>query len=89
MSGLCTLARQEYHTELRNSLPPPVIDNAEHHRRRLITAIEAFEALRPGDAYEGHLAVQVVLTGTHAADSLGEAGLYRDDFAKRTLKGAR
>ncbi|HVC59212.1 MAG TPA: hypothetical protein VND19_02465, partial [Acetobacteraceae bacterium] len=38
----------------------------------------------PGDAYEARLAVQIVLSGAHAAESLREAGVYREDFAKRT-----
>jgi len=84
MSALSTTARHEYHAELANSLPPPVLDQPEYRDRRHTTAVEAFEALRPGDAYEARLAVQVVLTGAHAADSLREAGLYREDFSKRT-----
>ena len=84
MSALSAIARQEYYVELGNSLPPPIRDNPEHLEHRFATAIETFEALRPGDAYEARLAVQIVLTGAHAAESLREAGLYRDDFAKRT-----
>jgi hypothetical protein len=84
MSALSAVARREYHTELGNSLPPPVIDKPEYRERRVTTAIEAFEALRPGDAYEARLAVQFVLCGAHAAESLREAGVYHDDFAKMT-----
>ena len=84
MSALSAIARQEYYVELGNSLPPPIRDNPEHLEHRFATAIETFEALRPGDAYEARLAVQIVRTGAHAAESLREAGLYRDDFAKRT-----
>jgi hypothetical protein len=84
MSALSTVARREYYTELGNSLPPPVIDKPEYRERRLITAIEAFEALRPGDAYEARQAAQIVLCGAHAADSLREAGVHREDFAKQT-----
>jgi len=84
MSALSTTARHEYYAELGDSLPPPVLDQPEYRERRHTTAVEAFNALRPGDAYEARLAVQVVLTGAHAADSLREAGLYREDFAKRT-----
>ena len=50
----------------------------------MTTAVEAFDALNPAGAYEGRLAVQVVLCGAHAADSLREAGLRQDDFAKMT-----
>jgi hypothetical protein len=82
MSALSTTARHEYYAELGNSLPPPVIATPEIRQRRLTTAVEAFEALRPGDAYEARLAVQVVLCGAHAAESLREAGVHRENFAK-------
>ena len=58
MSALSAVARQEYYVELGNALPPPLIDKPEHRQRRLTAAIETFEALRPGDAYEARLAVQ-------------------------------
>ena len=82
MSSLSAAARQEYYIELTNSLPPPLVDQPEHRQRRLTTAVEAFEALCPGDSYEARLAVQIVLSGAHAAESLREAGVYREDFAK-------
>ena len=84
MSALSATARHEYYAELGNSLPPPVLTTPEIRHRRLTTAVEAFEALRPGDAYEARLAVQFVLCGAHAAESLREAGVYHDDFAKMT-----
>jgi hypothetical protein len=84
MPALSTTAKREYYVEIGNGLPPPVDPTHEYRHRRLTTAVEAFEALRPGDAYEARLAVQIVLAGAHAADSLREAGLYRDDFAKMT-----
>src|ERR1700689_1896133 len=84
MSALSAAARHEYYAELGDSLPPPVIDKPEYRQRRYTTAVEAFEALRPGDAYEARLAVKIVLSGAHAADSLRQAGVYRDDFAKMT-----
>ncbi|HWE93939.1 MAG TPA: hypothetical protein VG269_08255, partial [Tepidisphaeraceae bacterium] len=77
MSALSATARHEYYAELGNALPPPLKHTRENHERRLKTAIEAFEALRPGDAYEARLAVQIVLTGAHAAESLREAGVHR------------
>jgi hypothetical protein len=82
MSVLSTTARHEYYAELGNSLPPPVIATPEIRERRLTTAVEAFEALHPGDAYEARLAVQVVLCGAHAAENLREAGVHRENFAK-------
>ena len=84
MSALSATAKHEYYVALGNSLPPPVLDQPEYRQRRLTTAVETFEALRPGDAYEAHLAVRIVLSGAHAVESLREAGVYREDFAKRT-----
>ncbi len=84
MSTLSAIARHEYYVELGNALPPPVSGNPEHRENRLKTAIETFEALRPGDAYEGRLAVTIVACGAHALDSLRLAGIYRDDIAKMT-----
>ena len=85
MSALSATSRHEYYVELGSSLPPPVQDKPEYRERRLTTAIEAFNALRPGDSYEGRLAVQIVLTGAHAAESLREAGINRENFPKMTL----
>lgn len=82
MTALSATARHEYYAELGNSLPPPVLRTQENHERRLKTAIETFDALRPGDAYEGRLAVTIVVCGAHAVDSLREAGVHHDDFAK-------
>jgi hypothetical protein len=82
--SLSTIARQEYYAELGNSLPPPVLDKPEYRERRMKAAVETFEALHPGDAYEARLAVQIVLSAAHAAEALREAGVFRDDFAKRT-----
>ena len=84
MSALSATAKHEYCVVLGNSLPPPVLDQPEYRQRRFTTAIETFEALRPGDAYEAQLAVRIVLSGAHAVESLREAGVYREDFAKRT-----
>ncbi len=83
MLPLSTPAIHEYYTEFANSLPPPVIDKPENRERRLATAMDAFQALRPGDAYEARLAVQIVLCGAHAVECLCEASIYREDFAKR------
>ena len=84
MSALSPTARREYYLELGNSLPLPVVDQPENREPRLTAALEAFDALCPGDAYEGRLAVQIVLCGAHAAECLHEAGVYRVDYAKRT-----
>ena len=84
MPTLSPIARHEYYLELGNALPWPVNPTAEHHEHRLHTAIEAFDTLCPGDAYEARLAAQVVLTAAHAAECLHEAAVYREDFAKRT-----
>ncbi len=84
MSTLSAVAKHEYYVELGNALPPPVLDQPEYRERRLQTAIETFEALGPGDAYEARLAVRIVLCGAHAVDSLREAGVHREDFRKMT-----
>ena len=84
MSILSDSARHEYYTTLANSLPPPVLNEAEYSDRRLIAAVETFNALCPGDAYEARLAVRIVLCGAHANESLRLAGRYRDDFGKLT-----
>ena len=52
MSVLSDSARHEYYTTLANSLPPPVLAGPGYSDRRLIAAVETFNALRPGDAYE-------------------------------------
>jgi hypothetical protein len=82
MSTLSTTGRHEYYAELGSALPPPVIDKPEYRERRITTAVETFEAFRPGDAYEARLAVQIVLCGAYAAESLRAAGVYQQDFAK-------
>jgi hypothetical protein len=84
VSVLSTPATLEYYDELARALPPPFSDEPDLRQRRLITAIEAFTALRPGDAYEARLAVQIVLCGAHAAECLFEASMYREDFTKRS-----
>ncbi len=84
MPVLSAAASHEYYFELGSSLPPTPAHNREDHERRMTTAVDAFNALNPADAYEGRLAVQAVLCGAHAADSLREAGLRQDDFAKMT-----
>lgn len=82
MFTLSPTARLEYFVELGNSLPRAVIHNAESHERRMTTAMDAFNALNPGDAFEGRLAVQIVLCSAHAADCLRESNDHRGDFAK-------
>ncbi|HVC59266.1 MAG TPA: hypothetical protein VND19_02735 [Acetobacteraceae bacterium] len=84
MSAFSPTARHEYYAELGNSLPPPVLDQPEYRERRHITAVETFEALRPGDAYEASLAMKIVLCGARAVEGLRLAGVHRDDFAKMT-----
>jgi hypothetical protein len=84
MSALSATARREYYLELGNALPTPVNVTQERHELRFTTAIEAFEALRPGDAYEARLAVRIVLCGAHAVESLRRANIYSDEFSKET-----
>ena len=82
MPALSATATHEYYVELGGGLPPPILPNEEYRKRRYTTAIEAFEDLCPGDAYEGRLAVLIVLCSAHAVEIMREAGEYRDDFAK-------
>jgi hypothetical protein len=84
LSVLSDSARHEYYITLGDSLPPPVLNEPEYSDRRLVTAVETFNALCPGDAYEAQLAVRIVLCGAHANESLRLAGRYRDDFGKLT-----
>jgi len=84
MSALSATAKHEYCVVLGNSLPPPVLDQPEYRQRRFTTAIETFEALRPGDAYEAQLAVRIVLCGARAIEGLRLAGVHREDCAKMT-----
>jgi hypothetical protein len=84
LSLLSDSARHEHYITLSNSLPPPVLDEPEYSARRLVTAVETFNALRPGDAYEARLAVRIVLCGAHADECLRLAGVHREDFAKTT-----
>ena len=66
MSALSPAARHEYYVEIGNGMPPPVVPCDKNRELRINTAIESFDVLRPGDAYEGLLAVQIVLSGAHA-----------------------
>jgi hypothetical protein len=83
MSVLSPIARHEYYAELGNTLPEPVLNEPEIRQRRLTTAVETFEALRPGDAYEARLAVKIVLCGALAVENMREANVHREDFPKR------
>jgi hypothetical protein len=84
MSNLSTPARLEYYDELAKALPPPMPDTPELRHRRLSTAIEAFQDLQPGNAYEARLVVQIVLCGAHAVECMFEASIHQKDFAKRS-----
>jgi hypothetical protein len=84
MSSLSTSATLEYYDDLAKALPSPIPDTPELRHRRLSTAIEAFRDLHPGNAYEGRLAVRIVLCGAHAVECMLEASIYREDFSKRS-----
>jgi hypothetical protein len=84
MALLSRTALNEYYVQIGNGLPPPVNPTPELRQRRFTTAVETFNDLRPGTAYEALLAVKVVLCGAHGIDALREAGVYREDFAKMT-----
>jgi hypothetical protein len=80
MSALSTIAVHQYHLDLGFGLPRS--QNYEECERRMTTAVEAFEVLAPGNAWEGRLAVQTVLAAARAADCLREANRYTNDFGK-------
>lgn len=55
------------------SLPPPISDLPEDRDARDEAAVQAVAALRPGNAFEARLAVQIVLADAHAKDCLRQA----------------
>jgi hypothetical protein len=63
MSTLSDIARRQYYFELGRGLPPTIRDDRDDYERRMCTAIEAFNDLQPVTAFEGRLAVQIVLCG--------------------------
>ena len=65
----------------RDALPPPVPDTPENRAARDELAVAAFVALRPSDAFEAMLAVQIVLQEAHAADCLRLAAQHGADPA--------
>ena len=84
MSTLATPAALEYYDDLARALPAPIPDKPGLRQRRLGTAIEAFQDLQPGNAFEGRLAVRIVPCGAHVVECMFEASIYREDFAKRS-----
>lgn len=82
MSSLSPDARLEYYTEIAKALPPTAAERPDLRDRRAKTALDAFDALHPGDAFEARLAVQIVLSGAHAAECLRLAGRVDDEFRK-------
>ena len=82
MSHLSDAARLEYYVTIGASLPLPAEPTEAHRESRLGTAIEAFNALRPANAYEAMLGVQIVVAGAHAIECLRCATLCHDDFNK-------
>jgi len=84
MSHLSQAARLECYLEIGATLPLPVEPTEAHRESRLATAVEAFNALRPGNAYEAMLAVQIVVCGAHALKCLRCASVHHDDFNKST-----
>jgi len=85
MSSLSEAARLEYYLQIRGSLPEPLEPTEAHRESRLATAVEAFMALRPGNAYEALLAMQIVVCGAHAISSLRDASLNHADFNKAAI----
>lgn len=82
MPHLTDAARLEYYLAIGAALPPPAEPTEASRQSRYCTAVEAFNALCPTNAYEALLAVQIVVCGVHAIDCLRCAGLHPDDFGK-------
>ena len=64
------------------TLPPPLTETEEARVSRDVAAMAAVAALRPGDAFEALLAVEVVIANAYAGDCLRLAIEHRDDFTK-------
>ena len=71
---------REIFARLCASLPPPATDTAEARTEREADAMAAVAALRPADAFEGRLAVQIVAADTHAMDCFRLAAKYSNDL---------
>lgn len=80
MSTLSDTARLQFYYELGKGLPRANV--SPDRERILVTAIEAFNRLNPGDAWEGRLAAQSVLAAACAADCMEESEYCKADFAK-------
>jgi hypothetical protein len=74
-----SVARETY-ASLCAILPPPVIDTAEARASRDDAAMQAVAVLRPADAFEARLAVDVVAADAHAKDCLRLASQFFNDF---------
>jgi len=85
MSHLSQAARTEYYLTIGATLPPPAEPTEAHRESRFATAVEAFNALNPGNAYEALLAVQIVVCGAHALACLHHASQHHDDFNKSAI----
>ncbi len=72
-------SRCEIFARLCSELPPPVADTPDLRAKRDEDAMDAVEALHPGDAFEARLAVQIVAMDAHAGDSLRSACLAVND----------
>ena len=72
-------SRCEIFARLCGELPPPVADTPDLRAKRDEDAMDAVEALHPGDAFEARLAVRIVAMDAHAGDSLRSAGLAVND----------
>jgi hypothetical protein len=85
MSHLSQAARLEYYLTIGATLPDPAEPTEAARESRLATAVETFNALRPDNAYEAMLAVEIVICGAHALQCLREAAQSPDDFNKTAI----
>jgi hypothetical protein len=67
---------REAYARLCGALPPPAIDTPEARAERESDAMAAVVVLRPGDAFEARLAVQIVAADAHVVDCLRLAAKY-------------
>ena len=71
----------ETYASLCGSLPPPVPDTPESRAARDDGAMQAVAVLRPANAFEARLAVDVIAADAHAKDSLRLAAKYHADLS--------
>src|SRR4249920_1057148 len=75
-----SVAREAY-ARLCALLPPPAIDTPECRAARDDDAMDAVAALRPANALEARLAVEIIAADAYAMDCLRLAGQTANDLS--------